>query len=55
MSDPLFGVSFRGRRGALADLADRDLSLVAPDEECPVCMDNFEGPCITPCHHWYCR
>ncbi|GAB4812994.1 hypothetical protein N2152v2_000040 [Parachlorella kessleri] len=55
VSDPLFGVSVRGRRGALADLADRDLSLVAPDEECPVCMDNFEGPCITPCHHWFCR
>jgi hypothetical protein len=57
VSDPMFGAGGRhhGAGASAADLADRDLSLVAPDEECAVCMDNFEAPCITSCSHWFCR
>lgn len=32
-----------------------DESLVAPVEECSVCLNDFERPSITTCGHWFCR
>ena len=32
-----------------------DESLIAPLEECSVCLNGFERPTITPCAHWFCR
>ena len=32
-----------------------DAGLIAPDEECAVCLNAFERPTITPCGHWFCR
>lgn len=32
-----------------------DGSLVAPLEECSVCLNGFERPTIIPCNHWFCR
>lgn len=23
--------------------------------ECPICLDAFETPVMTPCHHWFCK
>ena len=37
-----------------ADTA-QDESLVAPLEECSVCLNGFERPTMTPCAHWFCR
>ena len=43
------------------DLADGETStvacddeLVAPDEDCPVCLNPFERPTRTACKHWFC-
>ena len=32
-----------------------DETLIAPLEECSVCLNGFERPTITPCAHWFCR
>ena len=32
-----------------------DESLIAPLEECSVCLNGLERPTITPCAHWFCR
>ena len=32
-----------------------DESLVAPEEECPICMDAYEEPTVTTCNHWFCK
>ena len=29
--------------------------LIAPNEECAVCLNPLERPTITPCSHWFCR
>ena len=31
-----------------------DAGLIAPDEECSVCLNAVERPNITPCSHWFC-
>ena len=46
---------FEGDEGAPAAAAAPDESLVAPQEECSVCLNGFERPTITPCGHWFCR
>ena len=40
---------------ATAGEAAPDEGLLAPDEECSVCLNAFERPTITPCSHWFCR
>ena len=40
---------------AVAGGAMQDEGLIAPDEECSVCLNAFERPTITPCSHWFCR
>ena len=40
---------------AVAAEAAPDEGLLAPDEECSVCLNAFERPTITPCSHWFCR
>ncbi len=40
---------------AAAGEAAPDKGLIAPDEECSVCLNAFERPNITPCSHWFCR
>ncbi|KAK9824040.1 hypothetical protein WJX72_007212 [[Myrmecia] bisecta] len=32
-----------------------DGTLVAPAEECAICLDALERPVRTPCSHWFCR
>lgn len=33
-----------------------DPNLVAPSEECSICLNlDMERPCRTPCMHWFCR
>ena len=32
-----------------------DETLIAPLEECSVCLNGFERPTIRPCAHWFCR
>ena len=46
---------FEGSEAARAPAAAPDESLVAPQEECSVCLNGFERPTITPCGHWFCR
>ena len=58
-TDPRARGSARGQAGAAAAqpteaALDRSL-LVAPLEECPICLNGFERPSITPCSHWFCR
>ncbi|KAI3434920.1 hypothetical protein D9Q98_002974 [Chlorella vulgaris] len=64
VNDPLFGEGAEVRRrrlegggggGGGGTLTTTDHSLVAPEEECPVCMDMLEAPSMTPCLHWFCR
>jgi hypothetical protein len=26
-----------------------------PDLECCICLDAYESPVMTPCHHWFCK
>ena len=44
-----------GEPPATAGEAAPDEGLLAPDEECSVCLNAFERPTITPCSHWFCR
>eukprot|EP00887_Chlorella_sp_A99_P003475 scaffold7.g3475.t1 len=64
VNDPLFGpngslqgVPLPGLPVAGAALQDveRDYGLVAPEDECAICIDSFEVPVVTPCSHWFCR
>jgi hypothetical protein len=33
-----------------------DCTIAVPEElECPICLDAFETPVMTPCHHWFCK
>lgn len=32
-----------------------DPNLVAPEEECSICLDNMENPVLTLCNHWFCK
>lgn len=35
---------------------EEDSTLHVPEAlECPVCLDSFEAPVMTPCHHWFCK
>ena len=40
---------------AVEEAGAGDARLVAPQEECSVCLNDFERPTITPCSHWFCR
>ncbi|PSC76011.1 helicase-like transcription factor isoform B [Micractinium conductrix] len=57
VADPLFGDgAVRRRRLSCAGVPQAaDHSLVAPDEECAICIDMLEQPTLTPCDHWFCR
>ena len=43
---------------ALADsdtgTVGRDDELIAPEEDCPVCILRFDRPTRTVCKHWFC-
>lgn len=42
--------------GEAAVPARADPDLVAPAEECSICLNSdMERPCKTPCQHWFCR
>ncbi len=32
-----------------------DAGLIAPDEDCSVCLNAFEWRTIMPCSHWFCK
>ncbi|KAI7843193.1 hypothetical protein COHA_003176 [Chlorella ohadii] len=60
VNDPMFGAGAALRRRRLAadgagGMAPMDHSLVAPDEECSICLDVLENPTVTACMHWFCR
>ena len=40
---------------AQAEAGFPDKSLLAPQEECSICLNSFERPTVTPCSHWFCR
>ena len=40
---------------AASSLPPTDPTLVRPaDEDCPICYNVLENPCVTTCGHWYC-
>ena len=62
MPDVGHGAAARGvaKADALAEAPEGadttpDESLVAPLEECSVCLNGFERPTMTTCAHWFCR
>jgi hypothetical protein len=45
-----------GAAAAAGVAVPEDATIAVPEElECPICLDSFEAPAMTPCHHWFCK
>jgi hypothetical protein len=50
------GVPYGMAAAAAGVAVPEDCTIAVPEElECPICLDSFESPVMTPCHHWFCK
>jgi hypothetical protein len=37
------------------DTAAAAAAAAVPDLDCPICLDAYDRPVMTACHHWFCK